>query len=164
MKTIVIGRHAKSDWSLGLPDFERPLNKRGRRDAPRMGALLARQEFMPDLIVSSPAVRALTTAQMIAKELGYSAAIREEQSIYDYGHGACVSILQDLPDEVGTVMLFGHNPTMENLIEYFLQMRSGVIMPTCALACIEAPQARWADLNPLSMHLKWLLIPKIAVG
>jgi phosphohistidine phosphatase len=161
MKTLILARHAKSDWSQGLPDFDRPLNKRGQRDAPRMGKLLKEYGFQADLIVSSPANRALTTAQIIAGELGYAEELLQDQRIYDEGHGTLLGIVQDLPPEAETAMVFGHNPTMEYAVAYLLQMRGGVTMPTCAMACLESPVSDWSRLTPGMIRLKWLLIPKL---
>ena len=159
--TIVLGRHAKSDWSTGLPDRERPLNSRGKRDAPKMGALLAAYGFQPDLIMSSDAVRARTTAQIIAEKLIHTRPIRTEPRIYDEGHGAIVGLLQDLPEEIEKVMLFGHNPTMEMAAGFFLQSRAGIVIPTCALMCLESTSPTWGGLSPLNVSLKWFLIPRL---
>ncbi|HHG84845.1 MAG TPA: histidine phosphatase family protein [Bacteroidetes bacterium] len=161
MKTIVLGRHAKSDWSAGMQDFDRPLNRRGEKDAPRMGKLLADYGIQPDIIISSPANRAQTTAQHIGNALNYTAPIQLEQRIYEEGHGTILSILEDLPSEASSVMLFGHNPTMEHIISYLLQMRAGITMPTCGMVCLEASINDWKQLNPLSISLKWFLIPRL---
>lgn len=161
MKTIVLARHAKSDWSQNLTDFDRPLNARGLRDAPRMGDLLANYEFQPDLIISSPAMRAITTAENIAEKIGYGKPIQTDRRIYYEGHGTLVSIVQDIPREVDTAMVFGHNPTMENAVAYLLQSSAGVVMPTCALACLEIMTGDWKQLSPKLITLKWMLIPKL---
>lgn len=161
MKTIVIGRHAKSDWSQNLPDFDRPLNKRGKADAPRMGKLLAQYNFQPDLIVSSSANRAQTTASFIARELGYSEKIQLDRGIYDNGPGYVLSVIQELPDDKNTVMLFGHNPTQEGAVRNLLDMRAGIIMPTCALVCIDLPVSSWKYIQPGQGQLRWFLIPRM---
>ena len=161
MKTIVICRHAKSDWNTGSSDFDRPLNKRGQGDAPLMGKLLHGYDLSPDLIISSPANRARTTAEIIAKEIGYTGEIRFEQSIYDYGAGNIFSMLQDLPEEINTVMIFGHNPTLETLVRFMLNLGGDITMPTSAMVCIESHASRWASLIPDTNALKWFLIPKL---
>lgn len=161
MKTILLARHAKSDWSQNLSDFDRPLNSRGQRDAPRMGKLLAEYEFQPDLIISSPAARALTTAEAIAEKVGYAKPVQLDRRIYYEGHGTLLSIIQDIPKAVDTAMVFGHNPTMENAVAYLLQSSASVTMPTCALACLEIMASDWKQISPRQISLKWLLIPRL---
>jgi phosphohistidine phosphatase len=161
MKTIILARHAKSDWSQNLSDFDRPLNPRGERDAPRMGDVLAEYEFHPDLIISSPANRALSTAEAIAEKIGYTSPLQQDRRIYDEGHGTLISIIQEIPREVNTAMIFGHNPTMESAVGYLLQSSAGIAMPTCALACLEIMTGDWKHLSPKLITLKWFLIPKL---
>lgn len=161
MKTLVLARHAKSDWSIGSPDFDRPLNSRGEEDAPRMGKLLKAYQFEPDLIVSSPANRARTTAEMVAKEIAYNSPIQFEEGIYGNGYGTVLSLIQDLADTADTVMLFGHNPTTENLVSFLLQMRAGITVPTCGMICLDLNIASWSQLNPVLVQLRWFLIPKL---
>ena len=160
MKTIVFARHAKSDWTRDLPDRKRPLNPRGLKDAPMMGRLLRAYEFQPDAILSSPAVRALTTAELVAQELEQAPAIDVREEIYDGGPGGILGLIQELPENIHSVMVFGHNPTTETLIQFCLQMRSGVTVPTGGMACIEFA-GRCAQLNPALSSLQWFLIPKL---
>ncbi len=161
MKTVVFARHAKSDWSLELPDRQRPLNSRGNRDAPMMGRMLKAYGFEPDLVLSSPAVRARTTAELVQEAMGYQGEFQIHEEIYEHGAGTVASLLQDLSDDYETVMVFGHNPTTEELISYFLQMRGRVTVPTAGMACIEFPGNYWRELSPLYTHLRWFLIPKL---
>ncbi|MEY3442999.1 MAG: hypothetical protein RLZZ519_1280 [Bacteroidota bacterium] len=161
MKTIVIARHAKSDWATGLSDHDRPLNARGKLDAPRMGQALHELQFQPDLILSSSAVRARTTAEAVARELNFHQPIRVEAKLYEAGHGQIMSMLQALPDTVDSVMVFGHNPILEQLAAYMLQMRAAVVLPTSGMICIESNVREWAKLEPGATSLKWFLIPKL---
>ena len=161
MKTIVFARHAKSDWGQGLPDRQRPLNARGLKDAPKMGRFLSAYQFAPDLILSSPANRARTTAQLVAQELGYEKELQIEEGIYESSHGSVLGIVQDLPNQVSTAMVFGHNPTTENLLSFLLQMRSGITVPTCGMACLEIHTDSWQNLSPLQTQLKWFIIPRM---
>jgi phosphohistidine phosphatase len=161
MKTIVIARHAKSDWATGLSDHDRPLNARGKLDAPRMGQALNELGFQPDLIVSSSAVRARTTAEIVAKEINYHATIRVEPQLYEGGHGLILSLLQALSDKGSSVMVFGHNPILEQLTAFMLQMRGNVVIPTSGMVCLEANIHEWARLQPGECNLKWFLIPKL---
>ena len=161
MKTLVICRHAKSDWELGLADFDRPLNVRGKKDAPRMGKHLASLGFKADAILSSPAVRAQTTARIVAKEMGYEGTVRLEAGLYDSGYGQALGILQGISNTVDTLMVFGHNPTLEQLAQFLLQSQGEIILPTSGMIAIEFPLTEWKDLGTKAGSLKWLLIPKM---
>ena len=114
MKTILILRHAKSDWSdPELVDFERPLAKRGLTDAPQMGEILALFEVRPDKILSSPARRARQTAELVAQSCGYHKSIQWEDSFYGGSSAHLIAALQNLSDKVERPLLIGHNPTLE---------------------------------------------------
>jgi phosphohistidine phosphatase len=146
MKTLLVLRHAKSSWdNARLSDHERPLNGRGKADAPRMGRLLRDEELTPDLIVSSSAERALMTAEAAAIASGYEEKIAVTRALYHAGVEDCLEVLADLPGDPERVMIVGHNPTWEMLVEHL----TGEIepMPTAALAQIELPIERWADLD-----------------
>src|SRR5215470_8706335 len=112
MKTLYLVRHAKSSRDdPSLPDKERPLNKRGRRDAPRMGERLAKRDVKPDLILSSPAVRALATAEIVSRKLGY--AIKDivvDERLYGADPNDLLDVIHELGEKPKRVMLFGHNP------------------------------------------------------
>ncbi len=161
MKTLVICRHAKSDWSQALPDFDRPLNERGIKDAAALGKRLSGGEFRPDLIISSPAIRAKTTAESVAAAIGYELhAIRLEQSLYDEGPGNEMGIIQAMPELVESIMLFGHNPTQETLVRMLLNSESSVVMPTGAMAAFEV-FGEWRTIQAKKLTLKWFLIPRM---
>lgn len=162
MKTLVLCRHAKSDWPIGVSDMERPLKNRGIRDASFLGELLVNQEFIPDLIISSPAKRALSTAQIVASKLNYTLEdIKIEDSVYYEGGGHLLGMVQDLPDSVETVMVFGHNPTMETAVRTLLQSGSPFEMPTCGMVCFESTHQHWANMSSHSTYLRWYLIPRL---
>lgn len=146
MKTLLILRHAKSSWSDGgLPDHDRPLNQRGNTDAPRMGRLLRREGLTPELIISSTAERAVATAELVAQASGYENEIRTTRSLYHAGPEAYLEQLRRLPDEYGRVMVVGHNPGIEELVE---QLTSAAeMMPTAALAHVELPIEQWLALD-----------------
>src|SRR5688500_4533393 len=112
LKTLVLVRHAKSSWKdASLPDRDRPLNRRGKRDAPEMGRRLAQLVGTPDLIVSSPAARALATARVFAEAVDYPVdGIREEERIYEAAPTEILDVIRDIDDDVDGVPLFGHNP------------------------------------------------------
>ena len=117
-KLLYLVRHAKSSWSdRSLSDRDRPLNKRGRRSAPDMGRRLAAQDHLPELIISSPARRAFSTARKIARELGYDRSeIMKDESLYFSGTGAMLDLLESLDDSYQRVMIVGHNPAMTSLM------------------------------------------------
>jgi phosphohistidine phosphatase len=147
MKTLFLVRHAKSSKDdPSLADRERPLNDRGRRDAPRMGERLAKRAVEPDLIVSSPAVRALTTAKLFAEELDYKAKdIVVDERLYASTSDDLLEVIHELDDGRKRVMLFGHNPEMSDLA-HRLSDKIGD-MPTCAVAEFEFDAKSWASVG-----------------
>ena len=161
MKTLILCRHAKSDWPEGVMDSKRPLKERGIKDAHRQAQLLNERGVVLDRIMSSHANRAISTARIFAKELGYKLPIQEEPSLYHQGLGNLISLVQELPQEINSVMLFGHNPTMEQTVQFFLRAERSIGMPTCAMACIEFSISSWNSLSPASAQLRWLIIPRL---
>ena len=160
MKTLFLVRHAKSSWdNAALPDKERPLNDRGRRDAPKMGERLAKRDVKPDLILSSPAVRALSTAEIIAEKLDYR---RKDIVVMERLYAAEVEDLLDvihrLDDKVDRVMLFGHNPEFTELAHRL----SGEIahMPTCAIAEFTFDAKSWSGIDTIKPTQILLDYPK----
>ncbi len=146
MKTLLTLRHAKSSWdNLNHSDYDRPLNKRGKRDAPRMGEHIRQQEIVPDLILTSSAKRARKTATKVAKACGYTRKIERLESFYLATPGVYLEKLQTLSNKYQRVMVVGHNPTMEQLVRHL----TGQIepMPTAALAHIELPIEQWENLD-----------------
>jgi phosphohistidine phosphatase len=160
MKELLIMRHAKSSWDQPYrTDFERPLNKRGRKAAPRMGEFLAERDLLPDLIVSSPAERAKQTADLFSEASGYDGELRFEQDIYHAFAGDLLAVVRGLPDEAERVMLVGHNPGFEMLVE---QLCGGdVRMTTAAIAYIKLPVLSWKDVESEMGELQWLVTPKL---
>lgn len=146
MKTLLILRHAKSSWNYPeLSDYDRPLNARGKRDAPRMGKHLRREGLIPDRILTSSAKRARKTAKKVAKSCDYTGKVKKLDAFYDTVPGVYFETLQALSDKYQRVMVVGHNPTMEQLVNHL----TGKIkrMPTAALAHIELPIQSWETLN-----------------
>jgi len=117
MKTLFLVRHAKSSWDdTALPDKDRPLNDRGKRDAAKMGERLAKIDVKPDLILSSPARRALTTAEIVAKKLDYKLKnILVDDRLYAVDADDLLDVIRKLGDKSKRVMLFGHNPELTEL-------------------------------------------------
>ena len=165
MKTILLLRHAKSDWdNPALADFERPLAKRGLKDAPRMGAVLSSFEIAPDRILASPARRAKETAELVAEACGYKKAIEWHEAFYGGNAEDLIAALQRLPNSVEQVLLVGHNPTMEETVSSLISGDEGqpiIIMPTAALACLQVDVRDWAELELGEGVLQWFLIPRL---
>jgi phosphohistidine phosphatase len=112
VKQLTLVRHAKSDWSLpGQQDWDRPLNKRGQRDAPEMARRLRARKLKPDLVLASPAVRALTTAAIMARELKVPAAqVRQDERLYLASPADMLAVIRELGGTARHLMVFGHNP------------------------------------------------------
>lgn len=159
MKKILIMRHAKSDWSdNSLSDFDRPLNKRGKKAAPVMGEEIKKRKLTPDVIISSPAKRAKRTAKIVAEKCGYDKKIIFNEDFYFGYVNDVFKAVKNLPNKKKSVMLFGHNPTWEHLVE--LLAGEYVIMPTAALAVLHFKSDNWQNLKKYSCELVLHIKPK----
>ena len=146
MKQLLVLRHAKSSWKdLSLRDFERPLNKRGQKDAPRMGQLLNEHHLKPDQIITSAAVRARLTAEAVAVNCGYDAEIFATSDLYMASPAAYFEVLNHVQDSNTLVMVVGHNPGIEDLVEDLTDQWHR--MPTGALAHIQLDIDSWRTLD-----------------
>ena len=147
MKTLLVLRHAKSSWDdPGLEDHERPLNKRGKKTAPRMGKLLRDEGLVPDLVISSTAVRAKATTKAVVEKAKYKGKTRYDKRLYPGGPSSIFEVLREVEDEgVDRVMIVGHNPGQEELIRALTGRDEA--FPTAALARIELPIEKWKDLD-----------------
>lgn len=162
MKTLYLIRHAKSSWkdAATLSDAQRPLNERGKRDAPFMGKVLHQKRFMPDLWLSSPAVRALKTARIIAEQTGADKdriVLRPE--IYEASPYGILSIVQGLDDAAQSAVLFGHNPAFTEVVNWYADSPL-LNLPTCGIAAIEFPIQHWNQATYDNGRLLWVDIPK----
>ncbi|HMR64664.1 MAG TPA: histidine phosphatase family protein [Anaerolineae bacterium] len=174
MKTVLLLRHAKSSWDdSGLADFERPLAKRGKKDAPRIGEVLADFEMVPDIILSSPAVRAKETAELVAETSGYRHSIEWHHGFYGGGSEDLISALQRLPNKIERAMLVGHNPTMEETVATLvtghlteLHDNYSIKIPTGGLVCLELQIMDWTAVEPGDAVLQWFIVPRLinAIG
>ena len=149
-RELLLLRHGKSDWSIDVDDFHRPLKDRGKRGAQRIGVWLAQQKMVPDLIVTSPAERALVTAQKACKAMGNGdAGIQRDRRIYEAVVDDLLAVLGDCPQDAGRVMLVGHNPGLEDLLVWLAsgtpETDDGKLLPTATLACLQMP-ADWRAL------------------
>lgn len=146
MKTLLLLRHAKSSWdNAQLTDHDRPLNERGKTDAPRIGKVIRDQKLVPDLILSSTAERALETAEAVAFACNYDRELVLSRELYHAPPQQYVQLLVGLGDELERVMVVGHNPGIEELVVWFTG--SYVPMPTATLVQINLPIERWVLLQ-----------------
>ena len=146
MKTLLILRHAKSSWGEpALADIQRPLNKRGKHDAPRIGELIKEMGLVPDTILSSPAVRAMKTAEAAADRCGYEGEIEIRENFYPGSPDDYIDAINNLPDACARVMVVGHNPGLEELLSDLTGESEP--LPTAALAQVELAIQRWIDLD-----------------
>ena len=146
-KELIIIRHAKSDWeNANLKDFDRTLNKRGKANAPEMAHRLLKEGIIPQLIISSPAVRALTTAKFFADTWQIPLTeINQEPTIYEASVKTLLKVVNQFDNRFDKIAMFGHNPGFTDLVNYF----GGHIdnMPTCSVAILKFPFNDWAMIS-----------------
>jgi len=165
-RVLMVLRHTKSDWNSEVEsDFERPLNKRGKKDAPRMGRWLRKQRLVPDHLVASPAKRAEQTLLAVAKELEIKKKkIHWERRVYEASVGRLLEVLAEVPDDKQQVLLVGHNPGLEELIAFLCRTGSLPDPPTGFLKTGGFAQIRmpgdWHRLTPGCAELLQLMRPK----
>ena len=152
-RELLILRHAKSAWDTdALSDYDRPLAKRGRRDAPRVGRHLLAEGLVPDYVVSSPALRAKQTVIAVCGEMGIGEEdIHWDERIYHSSTGTLQTVLSESPPEARRVLIAGHNPGLEMLVQTLCAHDVPMpddwkLMPTAAVAHLEIP-GEWKDLN-----------------
>ncbi len=161
MKTIYLVRHAKSSWKYpSLDDFERPLNKRGRKNAPFMGKILKKLKVAPDLILSSPANRAATTARIIAAAINYPLEkIVYNEAIYEFSEDTLIDVISKIDDSAASSMVVGHNPAINGFANY-IGDRPISNIPTCGVYCLELEISSWAKIHEHCGKLKFFEFPK----
>ncbi len=152
-RELLILRHAKSAWDTDAPtDFERPLAKRGRKAAPRVGRWLLQQGLIPDYVVSSPAARAKQTVVAVCDQLNIEhEKLNWDQRIYGGGTASLVSVLRESPGNANRILIAGHNPGLEMLLQYLCRSdvpfpRDGKLMPTAAVAHLQI-LSDWENLD-----------------
>src|SRR5918911_2930794 len=148
MKTLLILRHAKAvPKDPNLSDYDRPLDKVGEDDALRMGKLIKDKDIIPSLIISSTALRAKTTAELVAKGCSYQGDIVLNESLYEAKPKDYLLILNTLSDKYNSVLIVGHNPTVEDTIQMLTDSRAVVTIPSCVLAHLSIPIEKWSDFS-----------------
>lgn len=161
MKNLLLIRHAKSSWDEPVPsDRDRPLNARGKRDAPLMGALLRERGLKPDLIVCSPAVRARKTAKLIGKAVGYAPEdVRVDERVYLQGVSGLMDLVTSLADGFERIYLIGHNPDLTDLVNRLTDEDIANI-PTCGIASVSFAVDSWGHIAPGAGRLLFFDYPK----
>ncbi len=164
MKTLYLVRHAKSSWdNPRWTDFERPLNRRGEHNAPFMAEMFAARKKPIDLIISSPAMRAISTAHYFAKSLDIPIQnIVSDAGIYDATVNDLLRIVNSISDQYAHVMMFGHNPGFSQLVHYLTG--KPIDMPTCAIVRIGTIQESWAHVSGNCGVLEDFDFPKKHLG
>lgn len=161
MKTLIITRHAKSDWSnLYLKDFDRELNERGLRDAPMMGKRLLNRNIQLELIVSSTAKRAAQTAKLIAKEINYSSSnIQWEETLYHAPSAIIQETIFGISNDLNAIMIVCHNPGITDFVNI---ITNNMIddMPTCGMCALQFDIEKWEDLPTAKTQLLFYDFPK----
>lgn len=157
-RSLILLRHAKSAWPEGTADIQRPLAGRGRRDAPAVGRWLGEQAPLIDLVLCSPARRARQTWELAAPELGASPRVRHEDRLYASTAQVVLEVVDELPDQVWTVLLVGHNPTLENVLT-LLTGGAAEVLKTSSIAVLSA-SASWAAARPGAWRLDAMATPR----
>ena len=157
MKKLALIRHAKATHETGYADFERPLTQKGILDAAIMAGRLKEQDLVPRVLISSPALRTISTANIFSEHLSLATAT-EEKKIYDASEEELIDVVMGLPDEIEFIGLVGHNPGMGQLLYYL--SGAGHEMPTCAVAVIEFSLESWGDVTANSGKLTYFDSPK----
>jgi phosphohistidine phosphatase len=145
MKIITIVRHAKSSWKdMSLPDRKRPLNKRGRRDAPEMGRRIREHGVRPSLIITSPATRAWTTAKIIAREINYPKEfLQREDGLYLASLDEILDIVMAQDNGFNNMMVVGHNPGLTDFANFLVPGLTDNL-PTAGVVSVEIDQDDWS--------------------
>jgi phosphohistidine phosphatase len=151
LKNLYLIRHAKSDWNdSSLSDFDRPLNERGKKAAPEMGKRLAKKKIEPDLICSSPAKRAITTARKIAEEINFDPdKIKEIKEIYEATVKNLLEVVNDIPEKHKSVFIVGHNPGLTDFANY-LSNAHLMNIPTCGVVHIQFDNLHWKEISAMT--------------
>jgi phosphohistidine phosphatase len=165
---LMLLRHAKSDWSRpGVADHERPLNARGRKAAPKIGATIARHDLVPDLIVASTATRVRETLDLVLAAFKRAPKVTHDARVYEAEPDALMQVIRETPREMKSLLLVGHNPGLAELAALLIasgkaeaRTRMAAKFPTAALAVIDFTGSDWSRLRPRSGRLDRFIVPK----
>lgn len=159
MKRLYILRHAKSSWDdASLADFDRPLNDQGVNAAAFIGELIAGRGMEPEVIISSPAKRAERTAELVKENIGFDVPLTYDERVYEASLTTLLKVISEIPADVDSALLIGHNPGMEAIIRCL----TGEIQPmsTAALASIKLAIGQWKAVDQGTGTLEFLIRPK----
>ena len=160
MKTLLLVRHAKSSWqNAGLSDHDRPLNERGYRDAPRMGEFLAAHYPVPDIIYTSSALRARTTAEIIAEALGAGDRVIVTDALYTFSSREVLAFLASMDNRYNVIMLAGHNPAITDTLNILSDADIDNV-PTCGVAILSVAYNDWGQVTDGGLELVAFVTPK----
>ncbi|MBR8640380.1 histidine phosphatase family protein [Streptomyces tuirus] len=167
LRRLVVLRHAKSAWPVDVADHERPLAPRGRRDAPAAGRALAEADCLPDLALCSTAVRARQTWDLAAAQWGTPPPVRNDRRLYAASPAGLLAVVHEVPAEVETLLLIGHNPGLEELVLALADdglddtlERVRTKFPTSAIAALSWRGTTWRDLVPGGALLTSVTVPR----
>ncbi len=159
MKTLFVLRHAKSSWDCpGLSDYERPLNKRGKKTAPFIGKLMAEKRYIPECILSSPAKRAEQTTTLVMESSGIEADVFFDKRIYEASANTLLHIVSETKEKFESAMIVGHNPGFESLVEVLIGKHNR--LTTANLAVIDLNIKTWHEISSNCGNLQDLIRPK----
>jgi len=161
MKTLYLARHAKSYWKdQSIPDFDRPLNSRGKRDAPFMGEVLKDRKVIPDLIISSPAKRTKKTAIEIASKIGYfEKKILYNEELYEASSNTIIKVLNKIDEKYNSVMIFAHNPGL-TLLNNHISNNYIENIPNCGIVALQLDK-KWNELSKNTCKFLFFEYPKL---
>jgi len=160
-KTLILVRHAKSSWKdTTLNDIQRPLNKRGNKDAPKMGKYMAEHKILPEVIFSSPGLRALTTARLISVEIGIKPSdIIVDENIYTFDPEDLLAAIRALKNKYDKVMIVAHNPAVTDILNYLCGSKIDNV-PTCGVAVLRFSTDSWKKVSKSKAKLVSFDYPK----
>lgn len=160
MKTLYLIRHAKSDWSDGsLSDFERGLKKRGHKDLNTISSYMSLQHLKPDLILSSLALRAETTATELAKKIDYNGRIHYMAELYNSRPEILMNVLTLQDDDDDTIFLIGHNPELTEFANFLIEDNFSKL-PTLGVLAIKLNIESWVDIHEKCGEIDFFIQPK----
>jgi phosphohistidine phosphatase len=160
MRTLLVMRHAKSDWGASFSsDHERPLARRGVKAAKKMGRFLTEIGVIPDLVLSSTAVRAMSTAELAAEAGEWGCEIIARRDLYASAPERVLDAIGEIDDGIDRLLIAGHEPTWSTVVTWLIG-GGRVRMPTAAVACLDLAHGNWIDLAPATCELRWLVTPK----
>jgi phosphohistidine phosphatase len=161
VKTLLVMRHAESDGGASFgSDHERPLAGRGIEAARRMGRFVTTSGTVPDLVLSSTAVRALTTIELAAEAGEWDCEIVTSPDLYASAPERVLEVIGEIDNVVDRLLIAGHEPTWSSLVTWLIGGGT-VRMPTAAVACLDLPHGDWIDLAPATCDLRWFMTPKM---